>query len=137
MKKIFGGIEAGGTKFVCAVGSGPNDILAETRFPTTTPQETIGRAISFFNKFQGEQGLEAVGIATFGPVDLNPNSKTYGYIAATPKPGWSNTNFCSVVSSMLGIPVGFDTDVNGALLGMRFISQLAQALVEELWSKEN
>ena len=115
MDQIFGGIEAGGTKFVCAVGSGPNEILAETRFPTTTPEETLGMAITFFEEYKDR--LDAIGIATFGPVDLDPNSETFGYITATPKSGWSHSSIAGVIESALNIPVGFDTDVNGALLG--------------------
>ncbi len=116
MKPLFGGIEAGGTKFVCAVGTGPDDIHAEVRFPTTTPAETIGRAVEFF-RGQDLAALQAIGIASFGPVDLNPESETYGYITATPKPNWSNTPFATVIANELNLPVGFDTDVNGALLG--------------------
>ena len=91
---LFGGIEAGGTKFVCAVGSGPDDIRAETRFPTTTPEETIGQAIAFFREQREQHGeLAALGIAAFGPLDPDPASPTYGYITSTPKPGWANTDF--------------------------------------------
>ena len=117
MSRLFGGIEAGGTKFVCAVGTGPDDIHAETRFPTTNPDETISRAVDFFIKFHEKESLSAIGIASFGPVDLNPESKTYGYITKTPKPGWSETPFASTLKENVGVPVGFDTDVNGALLG--------------------
>jgi fructokinase len=113
----IGGIEAGGTKFVCVVGSGPDQITAETRFPTTNPDETIGRAITFFQK--NEASLAAVGIASFGPVDLDPQSPTYGAITTTPKPGWSNTPFAGRVGRALGLPTGFDTDVNAAALGER------------------
>ncbi len=111
---LFGGIEAGGTKFVCAVGSGPDDLRAEARFPTTTPAETIDQAIRFF---QQQAPLEAIGIASFGPVDPNPDSPTFGYITTAPKPGWANTNFAGAIKEALGVPVGFDTDVNGAALG--------------------
>jgi fructokinase len=117
MTKIYGGIEAGGTKFVCAIGSEPSKILAETRFPTTTPEETLGKALSFFQEFRNKGGLDAIGIASFGPVDLDPNSNTYGFITKTPKPNWSNTDIVNVFNNELDIPVGFDTDVNGALLG--------------------
>lgn len=117
MTKLFGGIEAGGTKFVCAVGTGPEDIRAETHFPTTTPEETLGRAIAFFRGQHTQSPLESIGIATFGPVDLNPASKTYGYITATPKPSWSQTDFAGAIEQALGLKVGFDTDVNGALFG--------------------
>ena len=85
--QLFGGVEAGGTKFVCAVGTGPDDIRAETRFPTTTPTETLGRTIEFFRQ---HPGLAAIGVAAFGPLDLRRDSLTYGHIAQTPKPGWTN-----------------------------------------------
>lgn len=115
--QLFGGIEAGGTKFVCAVGSGPDDLRAESRFPTTTPDETIGRAITFFQEQQQEQPLVAVGIASFGPVDPAPASPTFGYITTTPKPGWAQTDFAGKIGQALRVPVGFDTDVNVAALG--------------------
>lgn len=117
MSGLFGGIEAGGTKFVCAVGTGPSDIRAEVRFPTKAPEETIGRCIEFFREQNEDSPLKAVGIASFGPVDLHRDSPTFGYITSTPKPGWANTNFAGAIGSALGIPVGFDTDVNGAALG--------------------
>lgn len=115
---LIGGIEAGGTKFVCAVGSGPNDIRAEHRFPTTTPEETLAQAIAFFQAQEGEHGrIAAIGIAAFGPLDPNPASPTFGYITTTPKPGWANADVVGVIKTALGVPVGFDTDVNGAALG--------------------
>lgn len=109
----FGGIEAGGTKFVLAVGSGPDDLI-KTAIPTGEPPETIARAAEWFCR-QGE--IEAVGIASFGPVDLNPESGKWGFITSTPKPGWRDFNFAGTVRSALGVPVAFDTDVNAALLG--------------------
>jgi fructokinase len=112
---LFGGIEAGGTKFVCMVASGPEDIRAETRFPTTTPSETLGRAAAFF-KGQGLP-LEAVGVAAFGPLDLDPGSASYGRVTETPKPGWANADLVGYLQSALQVPVGLDTDVNGAALG--------------------
>lgn len=115
MKHWYGGIEAGGTKFVCTVGSGPDNILAEARFPTTNPDETIGQAIAFFQA--QSVPLKAVGIASFGPIDPNPNSPTYGYITTTPKPYWANINLAGAIQSALGVPVAIDTDVNGAALG--------------------
>jgi fructokinase len=117
MANLYGGIEAGGTKFVCAVGTGPDDIRTETRFPTTTPVETINHAIDFFQHYQQKEPLTAIGIASFGPVDPNPNSPTFGYITSTPKPGWTNTDFAGKVQRALNLPVSFDTDVNGAALG--------------------
>lgn len=115
---LYGGIEAGGTKFVCAVGTGPQDIRAEVRFPTTTPQETLQRAVDFFRAQEALLGepLTAVGVASFGPVDLIPDSPTYGFITSTPKPGWRNVDVVGLLRYALGIPVGFDTDVNGAAL---------------------
>ncbi len=100
---------------MCAVGSGPDDLGATTQFPTTTPDETIGRAIDFFRGQQVE--LAAIGIAAFGPVDLNTASPTYGYVTTTPKPGWAQTDLAGRIGKALGVPVGFDTDVNGAALG--------------------
>ena len=118
MTELLGAIEAGGTKFVCAVGTGPDDIRAEIRFATSEPDETLAQAIEFFREQQQEWGrLRAVGIAAFGPVDPDPRSARFGYITSTPKPKWKNTDVAGVVRRALGLPVGFDTDVNGAALG--------------------
>jgi fructokinase len=114
--KFYGAIEAGGTKFVCAVGSGPDDLQVEY-FPTTTPVETISRAIAFFKARNFDNKLTAIGIGSFGPVDLDKTSQTYGYITATPKPNWSNTDFLGTIRKEFHIPIGFDTDVNAAALG--------------------
>jgi len=116
--EIYAGIEAGGTKFVCALGADPGNIFSQTTFPTTTPAETIARTIGFFKSSQQKFGpFNALGIATFGPIDPNPSSPTYGRITATPKPGWSNFNIVDALQSVFDLPVGFDTDVNGAALG--------------------
>lgn len=112
--RLCGGIEAGGTKFVCAVGAGPDEILAETEFPTTTPDETIGRAIAFFRE---QPAIAALGIGSFGPVDPDPGSPTFGTITTTPKSGWRNVDLRGQVEAALGISVAFDTDVNAAALG--------------------
>lgn len=117
LKPLFGAIEAGGTKFVCLVGTGPDDIRAESRFATTTPEHTIENALAFLGAEQDRQGrLAAVGIASFGPVDLQRDSSTYGYITSTPKPGWANVPMVGAARNALRVPVGFDTDVNGAAL---------------------
>jgi fructokinase len=114
---LVGGIEAGGTKFVCAVGSGPDDVRAEIRFPTTTPEESIGRSIAFFREQRDQLGeLAALGVAAFGPLHPDPASPTYGSITSTPKPGWANTDFTGPVGRALNLPIVFDTDVNGAAL---------------------
>lgn len=122
MANLYGAIEAGGTKFVCAVGNHPDDLKNETNqteFETTTPVETIGQAIAFFNEQEQRYGkpLSAIGIGSFGPIDLNHDSDTYGYITATPKPYWSNTDFVGMIKRDFDIPIGFDTDVNAAALG--------------------
>lgn len=114
---LYGGIEAGGTKWVCAAGTGPEDIRAETRFPTTTPVETLARAVTFFQPFQREGTLAALGVGAFGPIDLHPRSATYGFITSTPKPGWANTDVVGVLRSALGVPITFETDVNAAAFG--------------------
>jgi fructokinase len=108
-----GGIEAGGTKFVCAVGSHPDD-LEISEVPTTTPEETIRRAVAFF---KANQPVSAVGIGSFGPIDPNPESPTFGYITSTPKLAWRNFNFAGAIRDALGVDVAFDTDVNAAALG--------------------
>lgn len=111
---LWGGIEAGGTKFVCAVAGDDGELLDETTFSTTTPDQTIGQAVEFLQQ-QGE--LAAIGISCFGPVDLTPGSPTYGYITTTPKSGWANTDIVGHIRRTIDVPVGFDTDVNGAALG--------------------
>jgi fructokinase len=117
MAEIFGGIEGGGAKFVCTVGRRPGDLLAETRFPTTSPQETLGKAIAFFHEQQPIHGpLSAIGLVSFGPLDPNPASPTYGQILPTPKPGWTFVDVVHPLKAAFGLPVGFDTDVNGAVL---------------------
>jgi len=114
--KVFGGIEAGGTKFVCMIGSGPKDIRLLERFPTSYPADTLARALAFFQKGASLQPLSAMGVACFGPIDLNPASSTYGYITTTPKAGWANTNIIGILRAALKIPVLIDTDVNAAAL---------------------
>lgn len=114
---LYGGIEAGGTKFVCAVGTGPEDIRARVQFPTTTPEETIGRSIAWLREQESVyEPLTAIGIGSFGPIDLNRASPTYGYITTTPKPHWANADLVGAVQAAFNVPIGFDTDVTGAAL---------------------
>src|SRR3954464_13172221 len=115
---LYGAVEAGGTKFVCGVGSGPEDIQTVS-FPTSTPQETLARTVDYFRGEQQRRGvsLAGVGIGSFGPVDPDPGSPTWGYITSTPKPGWANVDLTGTIGRALGVPLGFDTDVNGAALG--------------------
>ena len=102
MEALYGGIEAGGTKFICAVGSGPEDVRAEIRFPTAKPAETLPKTIDFFKEQEKRFGkLTGMGIASFGPVDLNPASPFYGFITSTPKPGWANTDITGIIRKLL------------------------------------
>lgn len=111
---LFGGIEAGGTEFVCAVGSGPDDLeVIEAPIRTSSPEATFEQVVAFFRRYPA---LEAVGIGSFGPVDLDIHSPTFGYITTTPKPGWSNTRFAGAIEDALGVKVCFETDVNTAAL---------------------
>jgi fructokinase len=111
---VYGGIETGGTKWECAVGTGPDDLRARATIPTTTPEETIGRVVAFFER---EGPVAAIGIGSFGPVDTNPDSPTWGHITSTPKPGWAFTDVGQTIRRRLSVPVAFDTDVNAAALG--------------------
>lgn len=112
---MYAGVEAGGTKFVCAFGTSPDDLSQVTRFPTTDPKETIQRTLDFLQA--SPLPLKGIGIASFGPVDPNPSSSTYGFITSTPKPGWKNTDLVGPIRDALNVPTTFDTDVNGAALG--------------------
>ena len=114
---LYGGIEAGGTKFVCAVGRGPDELHATRTFPTRTPQETIGETIAFFKEQSRQANIVAIGIGSFGPLDPKPSSPSFGYITTTPKPAWANTNIYGQIQEALKVPIGFDTDVNAAALG--------------------
>jgi len=108
---VFGGVEAGGTKFVCAVGTGPGDVR-DAALPTTTPAETLARVVDFLRPHRPG----AVGIASFGPLDLDPTSPTFGFITDTPKPGWSRVDMVGPLRRALGVSVAIDTDVNAAAL---------------------
>ena len=111
--KLFGALEAGGTKMVCAIGDENGNILERVSIPTGTPETTMPPMIEFFKG----KGICALGIGCFGPVDLDKKSPTYGYITSTPKLAWTNYPIVAEFEKALGIPVGFDTDVNAAALG--------------------
>jgi fructokinase len=114
---LCGAIEAGGTKFVCTVGTGPADVREHARFATLAPDATLREAVAFFRAAKVRHGpLEAIGVASFGPIDLHLDSPTFGYITSTPKAGWANVDIAGAVRDALGLPVGFDTDVNAAAL---------------------
>lgn len=110
---ILGAIEAGGTKFVCGIGTDDGKVLDRISFPTTTPEETIGRV---FDYFEGKD-IAALGVGSFGPIDPKKNSPTYGYVTSTPKPHWGHYNFLGALQERISVPIGFDTDVNVAALG--------------------
>jgi fructokinase len=109
---VYGAVEAGGTKFVCGIGTGPED-LESREFPTGGPEETIGQVADYL----GNRAIAAAGIASFGPIDPDPRSATFGYITTTPKRGWRNFDLAGELRRVLRVPVGFDTDVNGSALG--------------------
>ncbi len=110
---LYGALEAGGTKMVCAVGDENGNILEQVSVKTTVPEETLPEIAKYFKG----KDIKALGIACFGPVDLNRDSKTYGYITSTPKTAWMNCDIVGYMKKELNIPIGFDTDVNGSLLG--------------------
>lgn len=115
---LLGGIEAGGTKFVCVVGTGIDDVRAETRILTTMPAETLRAVVRFFEDATRAHGpLAALGVGSFGPIDLREASPTYGCITTTPKPGWSGADLVGTLRRAFAVPVGIDTDVNAAALG--------------------
>ncbi len=115
--RLYGGIEGGGTKFICVVGRGPNEIIEEARFPTTTPKETLDRVCGFFRPYARQDQLVSLGLGSFGPVDVDPGSPTFGYITTTPKPNWANTDILGKLKQELGVPIAIDMDVAAAALG--------------------
>ena len=115
---LIAAIEAGGTKFNCAVGTREGELQMTERIPTTTPAETLRAVIAFFDYAEKQHGeIKAIGIGSFGPLDLHRGSKTYGHITTTPKPGWQHTDLLGPLRQRWLVPVGFDTDVNAAALG--------------------
>ncbi len=109
----YGAIEAGGTKFVCAIGDEKGDVKESIQIPTETPDITIPKVLAFFQAHE----IRSIGIGSFGPIGVNPSSDDYGYVTSTPKPGWSGFPFVKTIEEALNVPVGFNTDVNAAALG--------------------
>lgn len=109
----IGAIEAGGTKFVCGIGNDRGEIAESISFPTGEPQTTLGRVIAYFK----EKQADAIGIGSFGPIDIRKDSPTYGYVTTTPKPGWGNFDFLGTLRREFPVPFGWDTDVNAAAFG--------------------
>jgi fructokinase len=112
--EIFGGVETGGTWCVCALGTGPEDLPEVEEFPTSSPPETLERIVAFF---RSRALPAAIGVGSFGPLDLDRRSPTWGNVTTTPKPGWRDAPVASVIQRRLGVPVTIDTDVNAAALG--------------------
>jgi fructokinase len=113
---IYAGVELGGTKCVGIVARGPEDVLERKVIPTTAPEETVGAIEATLRQWQSTHAFKALGIASFGPVDLDEASPSYGHIVRTSKPGWSNTDVARRLERSTGVPMAFDTDVNGAAL---------------------
>jgi fructokinase len=109
----IGAIEAGGTKFVCGIGDEQGTVLDRVSFPTGEPIATLDKVIEYFQDKQ----VEAIGIGTFGPIDIDPSSSTYGHVTTTPKPGWTNFDFLGTLKRRFAVPFGWDTDVNAAAFG--------------------
>jgi fructokinase len=117
-QRLYGAIEAGGTKFICAVGDASGTILDEIRIETRAPTITLAEVLDYFAAMDHRFGkLTALGVGAFGPLDLRVGSATYGFVTSTPKPGWRNTDLAGALRRGLQLPVYIDTDVNGAALG--------------------
>ena len=115
--RFFGAVEAGGTKFICAIGDEHGNIVAQERYPTADPISTLAAMHGFLREQGGDpRPLTAIGVACFGPVELDRSSPRYGFIGQTPKVGWSNTDVAGSLARAFQIPIGFDTDTNAAAL---------------------
>ncbi|MCY9806135.1 ROK family protein [Lentilactobacillus senioris] len=125
----LGSIEAGGTKFVCAIGNEDYRTLDKVRIPTTTSEETLQRVVDYFKQYPD---LKAIGISSFGPLELRHNADNFGYITNTPKPGWQNTDFYGTIKQAFDIPIAWTTDVNGSAYGEYVVSTLFNEKVDSL-----
>ena len=129
MNKLYGSLEAGGTKFICAVGNEAFEIIEKFQIPTTTPLETLNACIQFFSRFSE---LVSISVGSFGPIDIDKNSKTYGFITNTPKPNWSNVDVVGALKKALNAPVYFTTDVNSSAFGEMYAYKQAGKKAETL-----
>lgn len=125
---LVGSIEAGGTKFVCAVGNEDYQIKDQLQIPTTTPDETLKKTVEYFQRFE----IKAIGIASFGPIEIRKSSSKYGFITKTPKAGWEDTDFVGFLKQYLDIPIFFTTDVNGSAYGEYVMSLLSNEKIDSL-----
>jgi fructokinase len=116
MNSLYAGVELGGTKCIAVLARGPDEVAARETVLTTTPDETLERLEQVLSRWRDERGFEALGIGSFGPLDLDAASPSYGRIAATPKPGWQGAPVKERLERAAGVPAVFDTDVNGAAL---------------------
>lgn len=114
-RPLIAGVELGGTKTICILGSGPDDVRDEVRVATTTSEETLSAVRAVLERWKGEHGFAAIGMGSFGPLELDPASAEHGCIVSTPKPGWSGADVLGLAAG-LGVPAALDTDVNGAAL---------------------
>lgn len=125
---LIGSVEAGGTKFVCAVGDENYRVQERIVFATTTPAATLAKTIAFFKPFK----LAALGIASFGPLEIRKNAVNYGFITNTPKPGWQDTDFVGPLKAALKVPITWTTDVNGSAYGEYVMANLSNAHLKSL-----
>lgn len=112
----FAGVELGGTKCVAILARGPDEVLARETVPTTSPDETLAALEAILLRWQQAETIEALGIASFGPIELHPDSPTWGHVLTTTKAGWSGADIAPRLARRMGVPVGFETDVNGAAI---------------------
>lgn len=112
---LLAGVELGGTKCICLLASGPDDIREQARIETTSPAETLADILTVLTRWHEAEGFAAIGVASFGPLELDPEAAGYGRVVNTSKPGWSGADVLAPLRGF-GVPIGFDTDVNGAAL---------------------
>lgn len=115
--RLYGGVEAGGTKFICAVASADGDIVARTEIATTDTEQTLQAVCDFFKQ---NPKIVSLGIGSFGPLDLDPASPQFGFITKTPKGWWANTDIKGILEKGVGVSAILDTDVNCAAIGEKF-----------------
>ncbi|WP_386693151.1 Putative fructokinase [Lonepinella sp. MS14434] len=127
MTKLYGSLEAGGTKFICAVGDEQFNVVEKVQFPTTTPDETLAQTVAFFQRYADR--LQGIGIGSFGPIDIDKNSPTYGYITTTPKPNWANVDLVGTIKKSVNVPFYFTTDVNSSAFGEILVRKNVTSLV--------
>ncbi|MDR2832434.1 MAG: ROK family protein [Streptococcaceae bacterium] len=124
MEKLIASIEAGGTKFVVAVADNNFQVIKQVQISTTTPEKTLEEVIAFLKQFE----IQAIGVGSFGPIDIDKRSKTYGYITTTPKIGWANFDFLGMLKAAFDVPIAWTTDVNASAYG-EYLQEAVNSLV--------